>query len=110
MESSHVQLLTRAAGPYAFASVEGREPHAAREFGSTVRTSWDVSLKTGPLVEGVDPTTIWVDLDEVGDILLLAGVPESQHVVETSIRSLGVFLPGIEGKRICFQVMFNTLF
>lgn len=88
MSPAASRRLAQAAGPY---SVSTSDPDRAEE---------DYGLDSSTL-HGKD---IWVSLDDVSDILLLAGVPVTTASAAQSVRALANFLPGISQGRLCFQV------
>ena len=47
---------------------------------------------------------IRINVDDLMDILVIAGVNPSEKSVDDAIRHLRYFLPGIQDGKICFQV------
>jgi hypothetical protein len=90
MSQGAIRRLAQAARPY---SVSTSDPDPARE-------EEDYGPDSGT-PHGKD---IWVSVDDVSDILLLAGVPVTTASVAQSVRALSNFLPGISQGKLCFQV------
>ena len=93
MSTSASRRLSQAARPY---SVSTSDPDRAEE-------------DYGPDSSASHGKDIWVSVDDICDILLLAGVSATTASVAQSVRALSNFLPGISQGKLCFQVQYSTV-
>ena len=96
-----MRTLSRAARPYALSAAVRERASEASAGGRTgsKRTQLEKELEQ----EKKDNSEIWVSVDDVMDILLLAGSPANEASVTYALRTMRNLLPGVSSGRLSFQ-------